>query len=120
MDKSIKGFSTPAQFTGYTRKADRSISLRFVTAREYTPDEVKKVDEYFQKEGYLLFKPNRIQVDDIPKEDLETEGKTKSQRLRAVLYVFAKEGLGLSDEEAAAFYHKEMEKIIDHYKKKLE
>lgn len=45
--------------------------------------------------------------------------KTKSQRLRAVLYVYAKES-GKPEEEFEGFYEEQMDKFINHIKRKID
>lgn len=73
------------------RKRDKSIGLRFTTTTEQSPMELMEVDKLIGYSGALYFKSNgnltTAELDEIDKVDFEIEGKTKSQRLRAALYV---------------------------------
>lgn len=78
----------PCYFTNYSRRKDRSVSLRFET-QELSTVELGEIDALVMDEvfGTLLFKANAIQPDDIPTEDAEETGKTPSKRMRDILYV---------------------------------
>ena len=119
----MKGIVTPAQIVGYNRKRDKSVSLRFET-QEKTSNEIASIDSLLDTFGYLYFKPeNNLTKEEIDEIDsLETElydnPKTQSQRLRNVLYMLHKQlDLGI---EFKDFYKNETNRIIEHYKKKLE
>ena len=67
---------------------------------------------YFKSSGTLTSQ----EIDELDKFDVEISGKTKSQRLRNVLYrVFE----GCEESDFNTFYSIEMEKIIEHYKLKI-
>lgn len=78
----------PAYFTGYNRRKDRSVSLRFET-QELSTTQLGNIDQLVMEEafGNLLFKENAIQDEDIPTEQAEDEEKTPSQRLRSILFI---------------------------------
>lgn len=103
----------------YSRKKDNSVSVTFITATEQTSQEVMDIDNCRDHQGILYFKPSGQLSDKEIKEldatEVEVTGKTKSQRLRAVLAVYCKQqGLDIN-----SFYATEMERIIEHYKEKL-
>lgn len=104
-----------------TRKKDKSVSLTFITATEQSSEEFKCIDEMLDSTGLLYFKPNGRLTDKEVKEldgaELVIEGKSKSQRLRNVLYVYSQQK-GITNFKD--FYAAEMERIIEHYKSKLD
>lgn len=108
-------------FDRASRKKDRSISMTFITSLEQSPAEFMAIDELLNESGVLFFKNNGELTSDELKElgnvEIENEGKTKSQRLRNVLFVHWKQQQFEGDFNA--FYANEMEKIIEHYKSKL-
>jgi hypothetical protein len=81
----------PAQLTNISSKADRTWKLQFAT-RELSGSEAAHLTEMILNEGWLLFAPNETDIaeTDVPKEqaDSMTDGKTPSQRLRGVIYVY--------------------------------
>lgn len=111
-------FVVPAVFAGINRKVDRSLSLRFVTSREVSAEDFVLIDSYFQREGWLVFAENQIQEEDIPTQLAEVEAKTPAQRLRSVMFVYWKQ-LG-EEGDFEDFYRKNIEKIIEQIKSKLD
>jgi len=107
----------PAIFTGLTTKADRSLSLRFNTAQEVDENTATTLFTYRMAQGYLLFSPNPIDEESVPQGSALMEGKSPSQRLRDVLYVYYKQLNPKTDFET--FYLGQMNVITDHYKAKL-
>jgi hypothetical protein len=108
---------------GYSRRKDGSLTIRFVT-NELNTLQVAKVDELYNKFGVLYFK-DKEQMDDAEIEELDAidfdmydNPKTQSQRLRGVLY----KNWEASTQEIdfKTYYKQETEKIINHYKKKIE
>jgi hypothetical protein len=108
---------TPAILTSYTPKVDGSMKLSFTT-QELDDAQKMYVISYYQKFGNLLFKENEILDDEIPEEDAVREGKTPSERLRNVMYVYWKEH-GIV-EPFGAWREKQMDKIIESIKDKLD
>ncbi len=93
--------------------------LRFsVVTQELTPAMKVAFMEYHGQFGYFAFRPNAFQEDDIPKTDVEDKQKTPGKRLRSVLFLLFK-SLN-KGKNFQAWYMEEMEKIIDHYKSKLD
>jgi len=113
---------TAAQLDGYQRRKDRTVSVRFIT-QEKTSSEVAEIDQMVDTFGVLYFRGeeqfNRDEVDELDaiELDLYDEPKSQSQRLRNVLYkVWSQEEQG----EFKEFYRHETERIIQHYKNKLD
>lgn len=111
-----------------TRKKDKSITLRFVTQLEQSSEQLMEMDKELNNSGVIYFKPNgnltEEEVQEISNIDIEVEGKSKSQRLRNTLYVLYTQR-PCSDKNRSVyldfkeFYSNEMERIIEHYKQKL-
>lgn len=110
------------------RKKDKSVSLTFVTQLEQTSEQFMEIDEKIGDSGLLFFKSSgnltKEEIKELDNTEIEVEGKTKSQRLRNVLHVYwnqNKEGMDeIYFKSFNNFYASEMEKIIEHYKGKLE
>jgi len=103
-----------------TRKKDRSVSLTFITDLEQTSEEFMNIDETINSKGILYFKSDgnltQEEIYKIDEVDIEFEGKTKSQRLRSVIWLLSQQE-GLDPKE---FYSDKMEEIIEHIKNKLD
>jgi len=113
---------TAAQLDGYQRRKDRTVSVRFIT-QEKTSGEVMEIDQLIDTFGILYFRGqetlNRDEVDELDaiELDLYDEPKSQSQRLRNVLYkIWTQNETG----EFRDFYKHETERIIQHYKNKLD
>jgi len=114
----MKPFQLPAQFSNLRYTVDGGLSIGF-RSQELPQDEKLLVSEYYNQFGLLLFRPNLEQFteEEVPKEDVDFEGKKPSQRLRAVLYrVWESKG---KPGDSEVFYRQEMERVIEHYKSKL-
>lgn len=102
------------------RKKDKSVSLTFITQLEQSSSQFMEIDEKIGESGVMFFKPSgnltKEEIKELENSEIEVEGKTKSQRLRNVLIVYAKQ----NGQELSTFYASEMERIIEHYKSKLE
>lgn len=105
------------------RKKDRSVSLTFVTTLEQSSEQFLEIDKADGQSGVLYFKPDgsltQKEIDELDKVDVEVEGKSKSQRLRNVLYIYREQNAQI-EEDFKTFYSNEMEKLIQHYKDKLD
>lgn len=113
---------TVGQLDGYQRRKDRTVSLRFVT-QEKTSAEVMEIDQLVDTYGVIYFRGeeqmNKDEIEELDAIELDVydQPKTQSQRLRNVLYKYhMQEGTG----DFKEFYKKETERIIQHYKNKLE
>ena len=105
-----------------TRKKDKSVGLRFTTDLEQSSQELADMDEGMGSRGVLYYKAHgeltQQEVDELDTVDIELEGKTKSQRLRAVMYILWKQQGEQGDFKE--FYSQKMEKIISQIKDRLE
>ena len=113
----------PAQLSSYSSLKDKTLKIVFESL-EPTPEQLTGIALNQQKFGYLAFKIDtfrQIEKDVINKLESEYQdtGKSKAQRLRAVLFVYFQQdskGYEVFDD----FYNHYMEKLINHYKNKLE
>ena len=112
-------FQIPATITNISTKADRTIKIVAET-QELSPEQNAILFSLHLKCGWLLFKENAIQIEDVPKEQAvkETkETKTPAQRLRAVLFIYWKQKINNGDFDS--FYKGWMEMKIGEIKKQL-
>lgn len=114
----MKAIQTQACITGIRSKVDRSLGLTIATP-ELSTNERALFMEYQGIECNIMIEP--IDATDgvgVEKIDKELRTKTQSQRLRGVLYILweqqGKQG------EFEEFYRSQTEKIIEHYKGKLD
>ena len=91
-----------------TTMKDGSVKVSLVT-RELTPDQM----------AGLFFNVNK-EILSVDIDENKTEGKSKAQRLKSVLHLIwenhYKKDFGSSD----LYYDHIMERIIDHYKEKID
>jgi hypothetical protein len=112
----------PVIFDNYTNRADNTVKLSFST-QELTTDKIVQLHELRNSFGAILFKAGEKLVKDeiklLDSIDMDlNNGKTQSQRLRSVLWLnWQKKG---SVGDFKEFYKTETERIIEHYKSKLE
>lgn len=99
---------------------DGSATLSFTTGQEISDDKTMYLLNAGRRDelGWLLWAPNEVQVEDIPKEQAEENQKTSGQRLRATIFVWWQQQGGQGDFEV--FYREKMEKLIDMVKSKLD
>lgn len=110
-------FTIAASLDGVQPLKDGGVSLRFHTQETSTADKVTLM-EFYQSFGWVMFSANQISEDNIPKTSASSDqGKSPSQRLRAVLYVYWQQQGGKGDFEA--FYNQNLEYVINTYKEKL-
>jgi len=124
MSKPIT-LSTVAILDGYTARRDGSFSLRFVT-NELSKVTKSKIDDLFQRFGILYFKGDAETLTDKElKElseievDLYDQGKSKAKIFKNVLWRNWDQD-NQKHETFDTFYAFEMEKVINHYKNKLD
>lgn len=116
--KKIHGFTVESTFAKCSTLSDKALSLIFHTSREQSNhDQTATVLEMAHRTGWLLFKPDPIQDTEIPDKPTTVEGKSPSQRLRAVLYLLYRQNG--SKDTFNTYYEGVMEKLIEHYKLKL-
>lgn len=85
--------------------SDKCIRIQ-LDCRELPPEQMAELMTAYMKgtEGFEI-------------TDTVDGGKSQSQRLKNVLYRFWEQSK--TDEDSSAFYSRTMEKIIEHYKEKL-
>jgi hypothetical protein len=112
----------PAQLETLRTRKDRTLSLTFGT-QELEPGKAGQLMALNQSLCYLAIKAEPFHaaeqqlIADL-KADIESSAKTPAMRLRGVLYrLWEQEGQG---EEFTAYYERQMHKITEHYKSKLE
>ena|SRR3990167_3961808 len=113
----MNGFTVGSQLMKVNAMSDGGVSLGFHT-QEVPADEKVKMMGFFHKSGWLLFSEDVIPDHEIPATNSSFEGKTPSQRLRAVLFVFWKQ-LGEKG-KFEDFYSEKMESFIGLVKGKLD
>lgn len=103
-----------------TRK-DRTLAVT-VGTQEVTPSQA---GELFEMQGklcacYITEKESVPQevIDAVDEADVDRPGKTQSQRFRAVMFKLWKQD-GEGYENFDLYYHSKMEKLIEHYKTKI-
>lgn len=117
-------------FDRANRKKDKSVSMTFITQLEQSTDDFMQIDKILNDSGVLYFKSSgNLTIEEVKAledTEIEVEGKTKSQRLRNVLYVYWKQLIDSKELDDVTpsqtfndFYSHEMERIIEHYKNKL-
>lgn len=113
----MKTIFTQAIITGVRSKVDRSLGLTIATPELSTQEKAL----FMEMQGLnteMTIKPLEEKTEGIEKIDKDVNTKTQSQRLRVVLFVYWKQ-LG-EKETFEDFYRTQTEKMIDHWKSKLE
>lgn len=100
-------------------RKDGSASISFDT-RELNSEELFSIMSLRNSEGWLCFAPNEGELV-VPDDKAEVEGKTPSERLRAVMYVWYKQEVEAQNYTGLFenFKNEKMEKIISTIKEKL-
>lgn len=111
----------PAIINAPRFRKDKSISISF-DSRELTPAEQVAILSLQGTEGYLLFKENAIQEEEIPQGDAELETKTQSQRMKSVLYKLYLQDTGKQKFVGSfeSYYKQKTELVIEKYKSLIE
>lgn len=120
------------ELKSYRRLSDKSVSLKLDSLVEVSSQDIKELDESLGNIGLVLVSdtanPENLDFDvsKIIKEnagDLDiSRSKSHSERLRNVLYLVCQKQLGYkpTEEEFAEAYADMMEKVIQHFKDKLD
>lgn len=111
-----------AHCTAISTRADRSLKVVFET-QEADDSLASEIIALRHKVGFLVFAEQDLRPEDIDVPDVEPEfrgEKSPGQRLRAVLYRLWEQSPERGVKSHEAFYRDEMEKVIEHYKKKLD
>ena len=109
-------------FESANRKKDRSVSLRFVTSLEQSTDEFMEIDKMIAQSGVIAFSERSQlttqELKELDQVEIEIEGKSKSQRLRSVLFIYHRQQK--LEQSFNDYYAQKMEELIEHFKSKLE
>ena len=116
-------FRTPAILTKISSRADRSYTLTFNT-QELAPVDVAEISQYLQGFGTVAFAVNDQQLEELdsleaPEEIVEQGSKTKSERLRGVLFALWEYKHKEKYKTFDLFYSVYMEQVIDNVKRNL-
>jgi len=107
---------TQAQITRISSRVDGGLGLGIVTP-ELTTTEKAEFMELHNQLVDLVITPLDFAPEDTVAIDAGLEGKSPSQRLRAVLYVlWSQKQTG----DFEVYYRSQMEKLIEHFKNKLD
>ena len=112
----------PAQLEGVRTRKDRTLSLSFGT-QELSPDKMGQLMTMNQSVCFVAVKPDPFSKEETNliadlKADIELQAKTPAQRLRGVLFrLWEQQG---DTEDFTTYYEREMHKITEHFKSKLE
>ena len=114
----MKTIRTNGIISSFRSKVDRSLSFTVHTP-ELTSTEKANFMDLQGLNMAMVIEP----LDEVPegemKIDKDLETKTKSQRLRSVFYVYWQQ-TGKKDSTFDDFYNLKMEKLIEHFKSKLQ
>lgn len=109
-----------------TRKTDKTVSINFITDLEESSEGFMEIDKLLQSRGILYYSDKgeltQAEVNELDNVDIELEGKSKSKRLRSVIWRNCEQHYGRkpTDKEFQEYYSVKMEVIIQHYKDKLD
>lgn len=122
----------PIELKNYSRRSDGSVSLRCDSLLEVSSKDIAEIDSHRGDTGFIVltdsavgnevdFDVNEI-IKNLPENDAIDNYKSPSKRLRDVLWVVRRQMLGEdpTKEDFADFYKREYDKVIKHYKDKLE
>lgn len=109
----------PVTFGIPKRKADGSVKLEMVTNYEVSTDDYMLMDSYRQTQGWCLYRENEFNDDDVPQDDVKSDLKSPSQRLRDTLYVYHMQTNGDAS-SFRRFYESQIEEHINKVKERLE
>lgn len=98
------------------RGKNQGMAMTFHT-KEVSSEEKVVMMDFQDSHGWLLFAEDEIQEKDIPPDNTDMGGKTPSERLYNVLFVYWKQLKEPGDFQA--FRNEKMEQIINSIKKKL-
>jgi len=113
----------PVVLDGYSRRKDRTVSLRFIT-QEKSSSEIMQIDSMTDQFGILYFRGqedmNHEEIKELDSIDLDLydEPKSQSKRLRNVLYIIWKQEGELGDFKK--YYKQKTEEVIQHFKDKID
>jgi hypothetical protein len=113
----------PFVVSGIRTLKDRTLAVTFNT-QELPPDKVAAIFEFQNKMGFAALKAEEFtaeELHDMDEVNMDLDlgkGKSRSERLRNTLYVLWKK-TAVGSESFDAFYIRNMEILIDHFKSKI-
>lgn len=109
-----------AQLRPGRRYDDGTVGIMFRTAEEIGTEKFAEIDSWRQQNGWLLFRRNQFNEDEVPTEDAKIEGqRTDSQIMRLSLFkLFMLQGGKKPD--FPQFYKQEMAKFQQVISDKIE
>lgn len=113
----MKAITCSVILTSASTRSDGSVTLRLATP-ELKPDEKTAFFELQNRECKMLLQPSDGEPAELRDVKGEFDQKTPSMRLRAVLFVWWKQQN--EPGEFDHFYRRNMERIIDYAKRKLQ
>ena len=124
MDKRIP-LQIPTYLNKYSSLNTGGLKIEFVTQENVDAELLSNIISLKDKLGYLFFGVNQIEAVDLlnlPKIDKTKymDGKTPSQRLRAVLFLLWQQTVKENGVDKEKFYEEQMERIINWVKEKLD
>jgi len=120
----MKAIILPAQIEGVATRSDKTLKIT-VGTQELPPADAGRLFAMNQRLCYIAIKEEAFEKDEVTlMEGLnvssdDTKNRTQSQRLRGILYVLFKEN-GKGHDSFDSFYSQHMEKLIQHFKDKLD
>lgn len=103
--------------------SNRALRIHIDTQENLTDEVITKIISQYDKQGYFFFAADRIQpqqiadiIPELPKVEVK-EKKSPSQKLRETMYIYW-EQKGIND-DFKVWYEKELERIRNAYKNKL-
>lgn len=111
------------QIEAVSTRKDRTYKI-VLGSQELSPKDAAELFQLNNTLAYCYISPRQIQTDimteiDKASIDMVEQIKSPSKRLKAVMYLIWKEDNGGYD-DFELYYRNEMEKIINHFKNKLE
>lgn len=117
----------PATISKVTTMGNGAIRLQVDTQEDVNPVTQVKIFTYYNKLGVFAFSKSNINAEELIIPDIAPnpeEPKSKAQRLRAVFFRMweqnGKKDMYGNECGSDMYYDQMMEKLIEHYKQKLE
>lgn len=117
----MNGILLPTYIENITTRKDKSVKITLGT-QELSPGKAGELFTMLNAIALTYISPKGIdqkEIDQVDKLDPEFEGKTQSQRIRAVLFkLFQQDNEGFKDFDN--YYRNKTEKYIEHLKAKIQ
>ena len=114
-------YQVPAEMTKVETRPNRSLRIHLDTQENISVEMMEKTMRTYGKTGWFTFSEEQVKAEDLidlPPLTFEKGEKSKSVRLRGVLFrLWEKTDRAMSSEE---YYNVMMEKIIENFKNKLD